>query len=419
MSGRRVAVIGSGVSGLTAAYLLQKSFDVTLFEADDRLGGHAHTHEVAAGTGGTLAVDSGFIVHNQRTYPYLLRLFGELGVRTQPAQMSMSIRCDGCGLEYAGGRGASGLFASLRASVKPAYLRLLGEVTRFHRNARRTLEAGDNSLTLREFLVQGDFSAYFTSHFMVPVVSAVWSTAPAVALDYPASYLFAFLDNHGMLSIKGSPTWRTVVGGSRVYVERAVKNLSAVEMSAPVRSLRRHADGIEIRDEGDRLRPFDSVVIATHADTALSLLEDPTPEELSVLGAFPYSHNDTVLHTDVAVLPKSRRARSSWNYLLPSCSASSDRVLVSYDMNLLQRLAGDVRYVVSLNADERIDPARVLARMRYDHPLYTTGSVAAQAKLPGLSTRVVAYAGSYHGWGFHEDGCRSGVAAAANFGVDW
>lgn len=412
-------MIGSGVSGLTAAYLLQRKFEVTLFEADNRLGGHAHTHEVATSAGGTLAVDSGFIVHNQRTYPHLLRLFKELGVATQPAEMSMSIRCEGCGLEYAGGRGLSGLIAPTRSAARPRFLRLLGEVARFHRRARRSLAGPGNESTLREFLDQGGFSAYFTSHFMVPLVSAVWSTAPELALDYPANYLFRFLDNHGMLSVTGAPSWRTVVGGSRVYVQRAAKELTAVELSTPVRSVSRHGEGVQVRDEADRPRHFDHVVIATHADTALSLLADPSPAERSVLGAFRYSRNDTVLHTDSSVLPRSRRAQASWNYLLPACAASSDRVLVSYDMNRLQRLPGSVPHLVSLNSDARIDPALVLARMRYDHPLYSTESVAATARLPQLNDRLIAYAGAYHGWGFHEDGCRAGVAAAACFGVGW
>ena len=218
----RVAVVGAGVSGLTAAYLLQRRADVTLYEADARLGGHAHTHEVERAAGDTVPVDSGFIVSNERTYPLLMRLFAELGVETRASEMSMSVRCDGCGLEYAGALGVSGVFAQSRRVVSPTFWRMLVEVKRFHRRARRHLDAQqtrDDSITLREFLAVGRFSPYFVRHFMVPVVSCVWSCPPPTALEYPAAYLFHFLDHHGFLTIGNSPEWRTVVGGSRAYVD--------------------------------------------------------------------------------------------------------------------------------------------------------------------------------------------------------
>jgi predicted NAD/FAD-binding protein len=415
----RVAVVGAGVAGLTAAYVLQQRYDVTLYEAEDRLGGHAHTHDVVSDDSGLVAVDSGFIVHNERTYPHLLRLFRELEVTTQPTEMSMSIRCEGCGLEYAGARGLAGLFAQRSSSRNPAFLRMLVEVKRFHRRAKRVLADGSDELTLREFLAAGGFSSYFVRHFMVPVVSCVWSAAPDVALAYPARYLFRFLDNHGMLSVTGSPTWRTVVGGSRVYVERAVKQLTAVSVATPVRAVERHVDGVTVRDDADEVRSFDRVVVATHADTALQLLTDPTPAEQDILGAFRYSRNDTVLHTDDRILPRSPGARASWNYLLPECTSPSGAVLVSYDMNRLQRLTSSTPYVVTLNATDRIAGDRVIARMLYEHPIYTTASVSAQPHLPALNDGRIAFAGAYHGWGFHEDGCRSGVDAAASLGVAW
>lgn len=422
-----VGVVGSGVAGLTAAYLLQRRYDVTLFEADDRLGGHAHTHDIPTPDGRVIPVDTGFIVHNQRTYPSLLRLFAELGVATQPTEMSMSIRCEGCGLEYAGARGLPGLFAQRRLAVNPRYLRLLAEVKRFHRQAQRLLAAygeGDpariDAVTLGAFLALGGYSDYFVRHFMVPVVSAVWSAGAEVSLQYPARYLFSFLDNHGMLSVSGSPLWRTVVGGSRSYVERAAKGLTAVHTQTPVRAIRRTADGIEIRDVDDQLSTVDKVVVATHPDQALRLLADPTPAERDVLGAFTYSTNATVLHTDSSILPRAAAARASWNYLMPTCDhQAAEPVVVSYWMNRLQRLDEPVDYVVSLNAGQRIDPATVLDRMTYEHPTYTPESVAAQRLLPGLNTAETAYAGAYHGWGFHEDGCAAGVRAAASLGVDW
>ncbi|HET9171585.1 MAG TPA: FAD-dependent oxidoreductase [Actinospica sp.] len=424
----RVAVVGSGVAGLTAAYLLQRSYDVLLFEADDRLGGHAHTHDLADPRAGALAVDSGFIVHNARTYPNLLRLFGELGVATQDSDMSMSVRCLACGLEYAGAKGLQGVFARPRNVRDLRFLRMLGEIKRFHRHARRLLAApadpeplsGD---TLGAFLDQGGYSRYFADHFLVPLVSAVWSTGPELVLRYPARYLFEFLDHHGMLSVTGSPRWRTVVGGSRSYVERAVKGLSAVNVSTPVRAVQRGASGVTLWDEAGSRHEVEHVVLATHPDQALRMLADPTPAEQAVLGAIGYARNETVLHTDDSLLPRRSAARSCWNYLVPHCGSevgpSTERAVVTYHMNRLQRFDAELDYLVTLNATEAIDEERVLARMVYEHPVYTPESVAAQARLPELTTGLTAYAGAYHGWGFHEDGCASGVTAAAAFGVRW
>ncbi|QUQ66138.1 NAD(P)/FAD-dependent oxidoreductase [Kutzneria sp. CA-103260] len=416
----KVAVIGAGVSGLTAAYLLQRRYEVMLFEADVRLGGHAHTHDLPTPGGGYTAVDSGFIVHNERTYPNLIRLFRELGVPTQDSEMSMSVRCDGCGLEYAGSKRLPGLFAQRANLVRGQYLRMLAEVTRFHRHARRVMadeRAGD--VTLGAFLAVGGYSTYFTRHFMAPVVSAVWSAGESVSLDYPARYLFTFLANHGMLSVGGSPQWKTVVGGSRRYVERAAKGLSAVEVSTPIRAVSRTSGGVAIRDDADQTYEVDKVVIATHADQALRLLASPSSAEREVLGAFQYSRNETWLHSDPSVLPVSSGARASWNYLKTSCPDGGGPVLVSYDMNRLMRLNSPVGYVVTLNATDRVAPDSVLAKMVYEHPIYTPSALAAQRKLPALNDGTVAYAGAYHGWGFHEDGCAAGVRAAESLGVTW
>ncbi|QSS89852.1 NAD(P)/FAD-dependent oxidoreductase [Streptomyces sp. M54] len=419
---RRTAVVGAGVAGLTAAHVLRDAHEVTLYEADDRVGGHAHTHELDASDGRVHSVDSGFIVHNRRTYPNLLRLFDELGVSTQESEMSMSVRCEGCGLEYAGARGPSGLFAQPRSALRGPYLRMLADVPRFHRAARALLalpEGGASEMTLGEFARRGRFSPYFRAHFLTPVVSAVWSCDPVTALSYPARYLFRFLDHHGMLSIGGSPVWRTVTGGSRSYVDLIVKQLSAVHTATPVRAVARHPDGVTITTRDGTTASYDSVVIATHPDQALRLLADPTDAERTVLGAFRYSRNPTLLHTDTTLLPRARGARASWNYLMPSCAADADHVTVSYDMNRLQRLDAPDSFVVTLNGSDRVDPASVRARMVYEHPVYTPESVAAQARLPALTGPVTAYAGAYHGWGFHEDGCRSGVEAAAALGVAW
>jgi uncharacterized protein len=415
-----VSVVGAGVAGLTAAYLLQRRYDVTLFEADDRLGGHAHTYDVTSAEGALLAIDTGFIVCNPLTYPSLMRLFNELGVATQPAPMGLSVRCNGCGLEYAGGRKLRGLLARPRSVVSLRFHTMLGEIARFYCRARSFLaEAGDDHVALGEFLDAFRFSEYFRAHFLIPVVSAVWSTGPVQVLDYPARYLFAFLDNHGMLGVTGSRRWRTVVGGSRRYVERAAKDLTAVHTSTPVRAIARHAQGVEVRDQADTVHCFDRIVIATHADTALHLLSDPTPDERAILGAFRYSSNQTVLHTDESLLPQRSGARVSWNYLLPSCRADSREVVVSYDLTRLQHLPSRTRHLVTLNAADRIEPARLIARMTYRHPVYSRSSVRALTGLPALNNGRTAFAGAYHGWGFHEDGCRAGISAAASFGVSW
>jgi predicted NAD/FAD-binding protein len=412
-------VVGSGVAGLTAAYVGSRSAHVTLYEADDRLGGHAHTHDLSTDHG-SYAVDSGFIVHNQRTYPMLLRLFAELDVATQETEMSMSVRCEQCGLEYAGARGLAGLFAQPSALARPRYLALLAQVPRFHRAARALLRSpADAEPTLGQFLAAGRYSPYFVRHFVTPLVSAVWSCGPHVVADYPARYLFTFLAHHGMLTVTGSPTWRTVVGGSRRYVEAAAKELSAVRTATPVRSVRQGARSAMVRDDADALVEYDAVVLATHADQALALLEAPTAVQRTTLGAITYSTNETVLHTDPTILPRRPAAQASWNYLLPRCEPDPGAVEVSYDMNRLQRLDSPTPFLVSLNGAARIDPDRVLARMRYEHPVYTPSVLAAQRRLPDLNNGVMAFAGAYHGWGFHEDGCRSGVDAAASLGVVW
>ncbi|MEU6815569.1 FAD-dependent oxidoreductase [Streptomyces sp. NPDC046860] len=417
---RRTAVVGSGVAGLTAAHVLSRAHHVTLYEADDRLGGHAHTHDLIAPDGRIHRVDSGFIVHNRRTYPNLLRLFRELGVATQESEMSMSVRCEGCGLEYAGARGVRGLLAQPRNLLRGPYLRMLAEVPAFHRAARALLEhEGDSTLTLGQFLDRAGFSPYFRSHFMTPLVSCVWSCDAETAQHYPAAYLFRFLAHHGMLAVTGSPVWRTVTGGSRSYVDKVAAEIQEVRTGTPVRGVLRHADGVDITAHDGTTESYDHVVVAVHPDQALRLLGDATAEEKEVLGAFRYSRNTTLLHTDAALLPRAAGARASWNYLMPNCSTGSDRVRVTYDMNRLQRLDASQRHLVTLGGEDRVDPARVLARMNYEHPVYTPESVAAQRRLPELATSVTAFAGAYHGWGFHEDGCRSGVAAADALGVTW
>lgn len=405
---RSVAVVGSGVAGLTAAYVASRSARVTLFEADDRLGGHADTHVVDG-----LAIDTGFIVHNERTYPTLLRLFREIGVATQDSEMSMSVRDDATGLEYAGALGASGLFPSPASLARPAYLRMLAEVPRFHRLARQLRD----DLTLAEFLERHGFTPYFRRHFMEPLVAAVWSCDPAVALEYPARYLFAFLEHHGMLSVTGSPQWRTVTGGSREYVRRVAAALPEVRTGTKVTSIAETDDGVEVTDGNGRVSAYDAVVIATHPSHALAMLAEPTTAQREVLGAIGYSPNVALLHTDTSLLPEARRAWASWNFRRPVDDLG--HVTVTYDLTRLQRLPTDTHYLVTLGGEHLVDPDTVIDRMEYEHPLYTPASVAAQARLPEIDTDRVAFAGAYHGWGFHEDGARSGLAAVERLGLTW
>jgi predicted NAD/FAD-binding protein/DUF1365 family protein len=412
---RRIAVIGSGVAGLTAAHVAVRSAHVTLYEADGRLGGHADTHDVEG-----FAIDTGFIVHNERTYPTLLRLFAELGVATQPSEMSMSVRDEETGLEYAGALGVRGLVPTFRNLGRPAYLRMLGEVPRFHRMARALVAQNSHTgdITLREFLGTGRFSAYFRRHFMEPLVAAVWSCDPAVALDYPARYLFEFLGHHGMLAITGSPQWRTVVGGSREYVARVAAGLDEVRVATKVTSVRETPTAVEVTDGNGATAAYDAVVVATHPDQALALLEEPTTAQRRALAAMPYSANVALLHTDTSLLPRASRARASWNFLRRR-GGDRGEVTVTYDLTRLQRLPTDTRYLVTLGGGDLIDPDTLVARMEYAHPLYSPTSVAAQRELTAANTRRIAFAGAYHGWGFHEDGARSGVAAAAHHGHTW
>ena len=416
-----VAVIGAGVSGLTAAYLLSRTHDVTLFEAEERLGGHAHTHDVTDSGGRQHAVDSGFIVHNDVTYPWLRRLFGELDVEVRPAEMSMSVRCEGCGLEYAGGRGLRGVFAQPRRLIDPRFLRMLWQVKRFHRRALAFLRttSDENLTTYGEFLEREGFSGYFIAHYAIPVVSCVWSAGRETTLVYPARYLFRFLDHHGLLRVAGSPQWYSIVGGSRIYVERLTGLLEDVRVAHAVTGVTRRSDGVGIRDVTGQVTRVDRVVIATHADQALGLLTDPSDAEVTTLKQFGYSSNETVLHTDSSVLPDAAQARASWNYRMASCDDAGQPAVVTYWMNRLQGHQSPEAFLVTLNDRERLDPRSVAAIMHYEHPVYTPEAVRAQSRLGSLATDRTVYAGAYHGWGFHEDGCRSGVEAARHFGVTW
>lgn len=426
LSGRPTAVVvGAGVAGLTAAHVLARTHAVTLIEAEDRVGGHAHTHTVrgTAGQGSELRVDSGFIVHNERTYPTLLRLFAELEIATQPTEMSMSVSCGGCGLEYAGGTGGSGVVAQPARLADPRYVRLLADVPRFHRRARAVLAGeSDPSQTWGDFLRDARFPAYTIRHFALPLVACVWSSGHEDALAYPARHLFAFLEHHGMLAIGGSPTWRTVVGGSATYVDELVARLRAaghtVRAGMPVRAVQRRADAVDVHLASGELVSGDVCVMATHADDTLAMLSDPSDQESASLAAIGYSSNETWLHRDASVLPRRAKARASWNYRLRACDDHADEVLVSYWMNRLMDLPGD-DLLVTLNPRGWVREDAALARMTYRHPIFTTDAVAAADRLRDAGGPRLAFAGAHFGWGFHEDGARSGAYAAQRLGAAW
>ncbi|HTT04695.1 MAG TPA: FAD-dependent oxidoreductase [Steroidobacteraceae bacterium] len=412
----RMAVIGSGIAGLVSAWLLSREHAVTLFESADYLGGHTHTHDIEL-QGRHYAVDSGFIVHNARHYPLLTRLFEELGVDSQSTTMSFSVRNEASGLEY-NTTTLDSLFCQRRNILSPRFLGMVRDLLRFYRQATRLLELSGPGPTLGEYLAAEGYGPAFRDEHLVPMASALWSAPPAQILSFPARCFVRFMANHQMLQVYGQPQWRVVRGGSARYVEALRARWSVTErLRCPVRSVRRTAQAVEIDSLAGSER-FDQVVLACHSDQALTLLSDASTREREVLGAMPYQANDAVLHTDAALLPTRRKAWAAWNAFVPR--SAHENCTVSYCMNLLQGLQSPEPLVVTLNRTAAVDPAKILRRMRYDHPVYTEASVAARArKLEIQGQRRTWFAGAYWGWGFHEDGMRSAVEVAAAFGVRW
>ncbi|MCG6925930.1 MAG: FAD-dependent oxidoreductase [Acidobacteria bacterium] len=414
--GLRVAVVGAGISGLSAAYLLSRRHRVELFEKETRLGGHAHTHTVEHG-GHQFDLDSGFLVYNHRTYPHFVRLLGELGIGGHPSDMSFSVDCRHCRLQYST-RGLNGLFTQRRRAADPGYLRMLASIPRFNRRARALLDDPDSpELTLGEFLERGEFPRSFARHFMLPLVGAVWSSSATDVRRFSARPLLRFMDNHGWLDID-PPRWWTVRGGSRRYVEAIASRLGpGVHAGCGVVAVRRQADGVRVLTERRQWRQFDRVVLATHADQALGLLADPSPEEIRLLGSFRYSRNQTLLHTDASVLPSSRRAWASWNMVMGDCRREGAPISLTYHLNRLQSVPGPTQFCVSLNLEREPAPGTVLAEMSYTHPILDAAAAAAQPGLRRLSgQRSTYYAGAHLRYGFHEDGLRSGMKVAEALG---
>ena len=412
----RIAVIGSGIAGLGAAWLLSREHEVVLFEREARLGGHTHTHRVEQG-GKAYSVDSGFIVMNPQNYPLLTALLDELGVPTQPTTMSFSVQDARSGLEY-NATDFDSLFCQRRNLVSPKFWRMVRDITRFYRESPALLaEAGDGP-SLGDYLRDNDYSPMFVEDHLVPMACALWSSPSQSILQFPAKYLVRFMDNHHMLQVSERPEWRVVTGGSSSYIEALRRQWKVqVRLSSPARRVRREPDRAFVAtDDGEEA--FDQVLLACHSDQALALLADPSDAEREVLGAIPYQANETVLHTDARLLPKNRKAWAAWNAYVPAAPGAA--CTVSYCMNHLQSLQSERPFVVTLGRGQDIDPARVLARMRYHHPVYTHASVAAQARRGEVNgVNRTWYAGAYWGFGFHEDGLRSGVDVARALGVQW
>jgi predicted NAD/FAD-binding protein len=406
----KIAVVGTGIAGLTAARLLDETHDVTVYEANHRIGGHTNTIRVDDPRGERW-VDTGFIVHNDRNYPHFTQLLGELGVETDESEMGMSIASGDGGFEFANTR--RGLFAQRSNLLRPNFWRLIRDQLRFNREVRPLAGRAD-APTVGEFLRDSGYSRWFCERAVVPEIAAVWSADPEAIWEFPLGFLAEFLENHGQLELRGRPQWKTITGGSRVYVERLVEQFGGrVFAGAPVRSIERTPDAIKVIASGVGAEAYDQVVLATHSDQALAMLAAPSAAERDVLGALRYQANEAVLHTDASLMPKRRRAWASWNFHLDEPGGEpSQQTAVTYWMNNLQALDAERDYFVSLNRSDRIGEDHVIETISYDHPVITHASVAAQARWSEISgADRIHYCGAYWRWGFHEDGCWSAIRA--------
>ncbi|WIO74834.1 FAD-dependent oxidoreductase [Porticoccaceae bacterium LTM1] len=408
----KVAIIGTGISGNVMAYHLCAEHQVTVFEANDYVGGHTHTHEIEVGNQ-TLAVDSGFIVFNRKTYPNFVHLLRQLGVEWQESCMSFSVRCERSGLEY-NGTNMNGLFAQRRNLLNPAFYRFLSEIIRFNRESIALLNLPNESLTFGEFLRDGGYSQRFIDSYIIPMGAAIWSTSAELMLKFPAQFFIRFFDNHGMLSIDERPQWYVIKGGSKEYVKKLCGPFAdRIRLNCPVTSVRRFSDRVEITSR-DGVEAFDVVIFACHSDQALILLSDPDETELKILSAFPYQKNTALLHSDVSVMPTRRRAWASWNYRVRGDGVA--KPIVSYHMNRLQSLPVKQNFFVTLNDNERINPKLVLRELTYHHPLFTVPGIAAQKRHREINgVNRTFFAGAYWRYGFHEDGVVSALDTLEHF----
>ena len=411
----KIAIVGAGVSGLVTAHLLGSQHEVTLFEAADYLGGHTNTVRVDTAHE-THEVDTGFIVFNDRNYPNFERLLSRLGVASQPSTMSFSVSDDRGDFEY-NGSSPNGLFAKRAHLVTPWFHQMVADLMRFNRAARTLLRHSGEGPSLGHWLEQQRFSRPFIDRLIVPQASAVWSADPQQMWSFPARFMVEFFDNHGMLGLRDRPQWRTIQGGSARYVEALIQRFTGrVRLATPVQSIVRAVDQVVVTPRGGEAERYDEVVLATHSDQALKLLVDASNREHEILGAISYQPNEAVLHTDVRMLPRRRRAWASWNYHL--LQPADPRTTVTYHMNRLQSLRSEQEFCVTLNRSSEIDPERVIRRIEYAHPIFTGAGVHAQRRFAEINGRArTHFCGAYWGWGFHEDGVVSAVRVAEHFGA--
>ncbi|MBT8136536.1 MAG: FAD-dependent oxidoreductase [Gammaproteobacteria bacterium] len=408
----KIAIVGTGISGMLAAYRLQQRHQVTVFEAGDYIGGHSNTVDVSLGDG-HWSIDTGFIVFNDRTYPNFIALMDELGVASQPSRMTFSVSCNETGLEYCGGN-LNEVFAQRRNLVRPSFLAMLRDILRFNREARKLLDDSQDSRSLGDYLDDEGYGQPFVRDYIIPMAAAIWSTDHELMFRFPARHFIRFFDNHGLLQLKDRPQWRTITGGSRQYVTRLTAPYAdRIRLNTPVQQVERFDDRVEITASGTT-ETFDVVFIATHSDQALAMLIRPTRNESDILGAIPYQPNTAVLHTDPALLPHRPLARAAWNYLRKR--AADTRVALTYYMNILQSIDAPHDFCVTVNRDDDIDPAGVIQRIDYAHPVFTTTGVAAQRRYDEVNgVNRTYYCGAYWGYGFHEDGVNSALAALRAF----
>lgn len=419
---KKIAIIGSGISGLSCAYLLSANHDVVVFESGDTLGGHTATKTVKL-TDGQYDVDTGFIVFNDRTYPNFLKLLAQLGVEYQPTEMGFSVSNPSLNYEYSG-TSLNGLFAQRKNILNMKHWNLLREIVRFNKVC--TQLHNDNkipsAITLGDYLASENYSEYFKNHYILPMVSAIWSSGLETAAAMPLLFFIRFFHNHGLLTVTQQPQWYTIKGGSKTYIDPLIKSFKEnIHVACPVTAITRHAYGVTVSSVGFGEQEFDEVVLACHSDQALELLADAGATEKEILSAIPYKSNEVVLHSDTQLLPSSERAWASWNYLVTDASVDkSDTAALTYNMNILQNFAAPVTFCVSVNAGDRIDPRKVYGRYHYSHPQFTLGSVAAQQRWSEISgVNRTHFCGAYWRNGFHEDGLVSGIRVAQALGATW
>ena len=412
----KIAIVGSGISGLTCAYLLNREHDITVFEKNDYVGGHTHTHEIEY-DGEELSVDSGFIVYNEWTYPNFIKLLDQLGVERQLTRMGFSVKSEENNLEYAG-HSLNGLFAQRSNFFRLSFMRILFSMRRFNAEARDDLGILDPQITLGQYLTSNNYPREFIQHYIIPIGAAIWSTVPKQMMDVPAVFFIRFFENHGLLQVVNRPNWWVISGGSKKYVEKMIYDFKGkIRLSTPVKNVKRGIDSITVKfgSNGLEKENFDSIIFACHSNQSLAMLDSPSKQEEEVLSAIKYQRNDALLHFDDSILPKRKNAWSSWNYLLDE--DPNRAVALTYNMNILQSLKSDRTFCVSLNSGDLIDQSKVIKHLNYEHPLFTLSSINAQGRKHEISGKNnTYYCGAYWRNGFHEDGVISALDVCKDFG---